>query len=119
MNLKNKEYIPERQDIVWIDFMPSKNEEIRGRHPAVVLSTSIYTRLTGLTVVAPITHANQNRLKDFFVSINNFNLGIEGYVNPLQFFSFSVKGRHVEFSGDVLPDELYGEVQRRVMQIIS
>lgn len=117
--MKIKEYIPERQDIVWIDFMPSKHEEIRGRYPAVVLSTSIYTRLTGLVVVAPITHASQNRLRDFFIPISNSDLKIEGYVNPLQFFSFFVKERHVEFSGDVLPDGLYGEVQRRVMQIIS
>lgn len=117
--MKNREYVPERQDIVWIDFMPSKNEEIRGRHPAVVLSTSVYTRLTGLAVVAPITHASQNRLRDFFISLDNLNLTVEGFINPLQFFTFSIKGRHIEFSGDVLPDHIYVEVRKRVIQIIS
>lgn len=57
MSSKKNNYIPEKQDIIWIDFKPSKNEEIRGRHPAVVLSSAIYSEITGLTVVSPIMHA--------------------------------------------------------------
>lgn len=54
MKIKN---IPDQQDIIWINFQPSKGQEIRGRHPAVVLSHADYTIQTGLVAVSPITHA--------------------------------------------------------------
>lgn len=59
-------YIPDRQDLIWINFKPSVGQEIRGRHPAMVISSANYSRLTGLVMVMPITHAVNNRLKSFF-----------------------------------------------------
>lgn len=85
INLNKTSYILKRQDIVWINFKPSVKEKIRGRHPAVVLSTAIYSELTGLVLVCPITHGMNNRLKDFFISVGNLK-SIEGYINPLQFY---------------------------------
>lgn len=117
--MKNSNYIPERQDIIWINFLPSVGEEIKGRHPAVVLSTKIYSRLTGLVLVAPITHATNNRLKDFFVSLDNSTKKIEGYVNPLQIFTFSVKGRKAEFSGEIMPDDIFALIQKKVNELIE
>ncbi len=43
-----------------------------------------YSQITGLVVIAPITHATNNRLKDFFVPVVSDK--VDGYINPLQFF---------------------------------
>ena len=52
MNGSQSAYIPDRQDIIWIDFDPSLGKEIRKRRPAVVLSSKKYSKVSGLTIVA-------------------------------------------------------------------
>lgn len=111
-------YIPNRQDIIWINFLPSVGEEIRGRHPAVVLSTEIYSKLTGLVLVTPITHGTNNRLKDFFIEIKSSGK-IEGFVNPLQVFSFSFRKRKVQYTGEYLDNSTYAEVHKRIRQLLD
>ncbi|MCO8287646.1 type II toxin-antitoxin system PemK/MazF family toxin [Tetragenococcus halophilus] len=93
---KNETYIPERQDIVWIDFDPIKGKEIQKRSPAVIVSAKKYSQLTGLTVVVPNTHATNNRFlnTDFLVSIQNSE--ITGFANPLQTFSFDFEKRNIK-----------------------
>ncbi|WP_395387416.1 type II toxin-antitoxin system PemK/MazF family toxin [Pediococcus parvulus] len=114
----NFNYVPEQQDIIWINFQPSKKNELRGRHPAVVLSTSGYTAVTGLVAVSPITHATDNRLKEMVVPIKS-DFGIEGFVNPLQFHTFSVIGRHVEYAGGLLDDASFAVVLKVHQQILN
>ncbi|WP_367371214.1 type II toxin-antitoxin system PemK/MazF family toxin [Pediococcus parvulus] len=114
----NFNYVPEQQDIIWINFQPSKKNEIGGRHPAVVLSTSGYTAVTGLVAVSPITHATDNRLKEMFVPIKS-DFGIEGFVNPLKFHTFSVIGRHVEYAGGLLDDASFAIVLKVHQQILN
>ncbi|WP_322972982.1 type II toxin-antitoxin system PemK/MazF family toxin [Limosilactobacillus pontis] len=68
------QYIPDRQDLIWINFKPSVGQEIRGRHPAIVISSANYSRLTGLVMVMPITHAANNRLKSLFIPLQTYSL---------------------------------------------
>lgn len=53
-------YIPERGDIVWIDFNPTKGHEQAGRRPALVLSRKIYNIKSERAVVCPITSSINN-----------------------------------------------------------
>jgi mRNA interferase MazF len=48
-------YIPERGDIVWIDFSPHRAREQADRRPAIVLSPAKYNRQSALVLVCPIT----------------------------------------------------------------
>ncbi len=48
-------YIPERDDVVWLDFDPQVGHEQAGRRPALVLSPKAYNARTGLFLVCPIT----------------------------------------------------------------
>lgn len=48
--------IPERGDVVWIDFDPQAGHEQAGRRPAVVLSPASYNRAAGLAIICPITN---------------------------------------------------------------
>ncbi|HEM6031064.1 TPA: type II toxin-antitoxin system PemK/MazF family toxin, partial [Streptococcus suis] len=49
-------YIPQKQDIIWIDFDPSLGKEIQKRRPALVVSSHKYSQMTGFVAVCPITH---------------------------------------------------------------
>lgn len=48
-------YVPERNDIVWLDFEPSKGREIGKYRPALVLSSKAYHEATGLLICCPIS----------------------------------------------------------------
>lgn len=48
-------YIPERNDIIWLDFEPTKGKEVGKYRPALVLSSKEYNRATGLIICCPIS----------------------------------------------------------------
>lgn len=48
-------YVPERGDIVWLDFDPSAGIEQIERRPALVLTPKAFNRQLHLALVAPIT----------------------------------------------------------------
>ena len=48
-------WIPDRGDIVWLDFNPQAGSEQAGRRPAVVLSTAAYNGRVGLALFCPVT----------------------------------------------------------------
>ncbi len=48
-------YVPDRGDIVWIDFNPVRGHEQGGRRPALVISSITYNAKSGLALVCPIT----------------------------------------------------------------
>ncbi|MGK7876126.1 MAG: type II toxin-antitoxin system PemK/MazF family toxin [Xenococcaceae cyanobacterium] len=48
-------YIPEKGDIIWIDFNPQSGREQAGRRPGLVISPTIYNRRVRLILVCPIT----------------------------------------------------------------
>jgi mRNA interferase MazF len=47
--------VPDRGDLVWLDFTPQAGHEQAGRRPAIVLSPAAYNRKVGLSIVCPIT----------------------------------------------------------------
>ena len=49
------QYIPERRDVVWLDFEPAKGTEIGKYRPALVLSSREYNHKTGLLICCPIS----------------------------------------------------------------
>lgn len=53
--MARKKYVPERRDIVWLDFEPTKGKEIGKYRPALVLSSREYNRKTGLLICCPIS----------------------------------------------------------------
>ncbi len=48
-------YVPDRGDIIWIDFDPQAGREQARRRPALVLSPKAYNRKTSLCVLCPMT----------------------------------------------------------------
>lgn len=52
----SKNYIPQKQDLVWLDFDLSADREIQKRRPALVISSQAYARQTGFVTICPITY---------------------------------------------------------------
>lgn len=48
-------YIPERGDIVWVDFNPTRGHEQARRRPALVLSLKQYNEKRGMMIACPMT----------------------------------------------------------------
>lgn len=64
-------YIPERNDIIWLDFEPTKGKEVGKYRPALVLSSKEYNRATGLIICCPISTSIRGGSTE--VSVNNID----------------------------------------------
>jgi mRNA interferase MazF len=48
-------YVPDRGDLVWLEFTSQAGSEQRGRRPAFVLSPKSYNGKVGLALFCPVT----------------------------------------------------------------
>ena len=62
-------YVPQRNDIIWLDFEPTKGKEIGKYRPALVLSSKLYNQQTGLLICSPISTSIRGVKTE--VSLNN------------------------------------------------
>lgn len=58
--VKNNTYVPDRGDIVWLNFDPQAGHEQKGNHPAIVISPKAYNQKTGLALFCPVTSKVKN-----------------------------------------------------------
>lgn len=50
-----RRYIPERGDLIWCDFDPTRGHEQARQRPALVLSPKLFNQKVGLALVVPVT----------------------------------------------------------------
>ena len=60
-------WVPDRQDIIWIDCNPQKGREMRDVHPFLVLSPRTFNDRTSLVIGLPMTTAPYNADNPFAV----------------------------------------------------
>ena len=53
--MSRRSYVPDRGDIVWLQFNPQAGHEQDGHRPALVLSPANYNRVSGLMLCCPMT----------------------------------------------------------------
>lgn len=68
------QFVPERGDIVWINFSPRRGHEQKGKRPAFVLTVKNYNERSGLAIVCPVTSIKK------------------GYPFEVEFMSRKIKG---------------------------
>jgi len=66
---KRKPWVPDRQDIIWIDCSPQVGREMRDVHPFLVLSPRIFNEKTSLVIGLPMTTAAYNSDNPFAVAV--------------------------------------------------
>ncbi len=64
-------YIPKENEIIWLDFEPTKGKEIGKYRPALVLSSQSYNRQTGLLICCPVSTSIRGGITE--VAINNLD----------------------------------------------
>lgn len=61
------QWVPDRRDMIWIDFNPQAGGEMKDEHPMLVLSTRAFNERTGLVIGLPMAHAAFNETNPFAV----------------------------------------------------
>ncbi len=103
-------YVPERGDIVWLNFTPQSGHEQAGKRPAFVVSPSIYNKKVGLALFCPVTR--QAKGYPFEVVIPE-GTGIQGVVLSDQLKSLDWNARQVRFIArlsSAVTEEVLGKV---------
>jgi mRNA interferase MazF len=65
---KKAGWVPDRQDIIWIDCNPQAGQEMRDIHPFLVLSTMAFNARTSLVIGLPMTTADYNAGNPFAIA---------------------------------------------------
>ena len=98
-----KRYVPERGDLVWLQFDPRAGHEQAGKRPALVISPSAYNGRVGLALLCPVT--SQRKAYPFEVALPA-GLKIQGVVLADQVKSLDWQSRRAERIESVPPDVL-------------
>ena len=89
----NNNYIPDRGDIIWLNFTPQSGHEQMGKRPAIVISPKEYNEKVGLGLFCPIT----SKIKGYPFEVKISNKKIKGVVLSDQLKSLDWISRHADF----------------------
>lgn len=89
-------YIPEKGDIIWLDFTPQLGHEQRGRRPAIVLSKKAYNQKIGLALFCSI----KSKEKGYPFEVKVIGKKINGCILSDQVKSLDWTERNIEYIED-------------------
>ncbi|NPB05584.1 MAG: endoribonuclease MazF [Aquificae bacterium] len=92
--MKSGRFIPERGDLVWLNFSPQSGHEQAGRRPVLCLSPKEYNAKTGLGIFCPVT--SKAKGYPFEVKLPE-GLKVSGVILADQIRSLDWKARNAEF----------------------
>ncbi len=67
--VKRSDWVPQRQEVIWIDCNPQRGREMRDVHPFLVLSPKAFNQRTSLVIGLPMTTADYNADNPFAVAV--------------------------------------------------
>jgi mRNA interferase MazF len=108
------DYVPERGDIVWLNFNPQSGHEQAGRRPALVLSPHAYNQKVGLAIFCPVT--NQQKGYPFEVVIPT-GLNVSGVILADQVKSLDWRIRRAEYLATI-PGPVLEEVIQKLKVLL-
>ena len=108
-------HVPERGDVVWLEFNPQAGSEQAGRRSALVISPKSYNRKVGLALVCPIT----SRVKGYPFEVElPQGLEAKGAILSDQLKSLDWRARRATRLGSV-SDAVMQEVTARILALID
>jgi mRNA interferase MazF len=107
--------VPDRGDVVWLQFDPQAGNEQAGRRPALVVSPKSYNGKVGLALVCPIT----SRIKGYPFEVE-LPVGLEtsGAILCDQAKSLDWRARRAARFGSV-PEDVMLEVTARIVALVD
>ena len=109
-----RRYVPDRGDIVWLQFAPPASHEQTGHRPALVVSPRTYNRKAHLALCCPVT----SRIKGYpFEVVLPAGLKTTGAVLSDQIKSLDWNARKAKRIGKV-PNEVVAEVLGKIATLL-
>jgi mRNA interferase MazF len=108
-------YVPERGEVVWLEFDPRAGHEQAGRRPALVISPRAYNARVGLALFCPIT--SQVKGYPFEVALPP-GIEVQGVILSDQIKSLDWRARRAS-RACALPDDVLHEVVARIAPLID
>jgi mRNA interferase MazF len=109
-------YLPDAGDLIWTDFDPTRGREQAGRRPALVISSAIFTKNTGLAVVCPIT----SRVRPFPTSVVlPPGLPVSGEILTSHIRSIDTLARPIRYAAAAVPPEVAQLVRAKLNALIT
>jgi mRNA interferase MazF len=102
------DYIPERGDVVWLNFTPQAGHEQMGNRPAVVISPKEYNKRVGLGIFCPITSKEKGYPFEVKIKVKK----IDGVIISDQVKSMDWKSRGIEYIGKIGKEELEEVIEK-------
>jgi mRNA interferase MazF len=103
-------YVPDRGELVWLEFSPQAGHEQAGRRPALVISPRAYNEQVGLALFCPIT----SQVKGYpFEVVLPRDLKVSGAVLADQIKSLDWLARNAKRIAAV-PPQVMGEVLAKI-----
>jgi len=110
-----RRYVPERGDVVWLQFDPQAVHEQAGKRPALVLSPSAYNGRVGLALLCPIT--SQRKGYPFEVALPT-GMKVQGVVLADQIKSLDWRIRRAE-RADSVPHAVLDEAVAKIRVLLE
>ena len=85
-------WVPDRRDIIWIDFDPQSGREMKSRHPMLVLSPRAVNDKTSIVIGLPMSSQDYNATNPFCIRMEGRD-GSVGYIVTNQPKSFDWRER--------------------------
>jgi mRNA interferase MazF len=119
---KRSLWVPDRQDIIWINCNPQIGQEMRDVHPFLVLSPRIFNEKTSLVIGLPMTTAEYNADNPFAVAVGKTSGRKAGQISYVlchqpKSFDWRLRGAKAHPLGS-LSDVLFVQVCNGLNQII-
>ena len=108
-------WVPDRGDIITIDFEPQAGREIMKRRPALVLSPKLYNAKAGMALLCPITSTIRN---DSFEVRLPSGLAVSGAVLADQVRSLDWRARYAR-PAEKAPDEVVQDTIAKIEALLS
>jgi mRNA interferase MazF len=105
-------YVPDRGDIVWLNFSPHAGHEQAGHRPAVVLSPAVYNGRTGMMICCPMTTLIKGNSFEVAVAGDRRSVALADHVKSVDW-----RARQASFAGHVTPAEL-AKIRARIRPLI-
>ena len=116
-------WIPDLQDIIWIDCNPQVGQEMKDVHPFLVLSPQAFNEKTAIVIGLPMTTAAYNANNPFAIAVGKASgrkADKTSYVLCHQPKSFDWRLRGAKpHPLEKLKNDLFAEVCDRLNQIIQ
>ena len=106
-------YVPERKDLIWINFEPQQGKKIKKVRPALVISPKNYNQKTGLALCMPVT----SKIKQYPFEVLTENNRIQGAILCDQIRSFDWRQRQAKYI-TTLDNTIFEEVLNKFLTLV-